>query len=367
MHSVAERLEALKQAGLRRHLMVPDGIDLSSNDVLGLSRDPAIAEAVCRALEKGLPTGSTGSRLLSGHDDHWTALEQRFADWQKRQASLFFSSGYAANIGLLSGLIEPGDTVLSDAMNHASIIDALRLSKGRVEIVPHNDLEAYQRALEASSAGAWVAVESVFSMDGDCAPLEALAKLAKRHHARLIVDEAHSTGLYGELGAGRCSQLPPGLEPFASLHPCGKALGLSGAFICADSETIDLLINKARSFIYSTAPTPMLAPALAASIDRIQSLGTRRSRPLDLAQRLRDRLSGRLDVGRSQSQIVPIILGSVERTQEVSTKLAAKGWSLRALRPPTVPPGTSRLRIVLRSDLSDDQVDQLAEDLLDVA
>ena len=367
MRSVAERLEALKQAGLRRHLMVPSGIDLSSNDVLGLSRDPVIAQAVCAALEEGLPTGSTGSRLLSGHDGHWAELEQRFAAWQSRQASLFFSSGYAANIGLLSGLIEPGDVVLSDAMNHASIIDALRLSKGRVEIVPHNDLEAYHQALEAAPAGTWVVVESVFSMDGDCAPLEALAKLAKRYDARLIVDEAHSTGLYGDDGAGRCSELPSGLMPFASVHPCGKALGLSGAFVCADRDTIELLINQARSFIYSTAPTPMLAPALVASIERIQSLGELRSRPLALATRLRDRIGSQLDVGRSQSQIVPIILGSVERTQQVSTQLAARGWSLRALRPPTVPPGTARLRVVLRADLTDEQVDQLAEDILDVA
>jgi len=367
MSSVTERLGALNQAGLQRHLAVADGIDLSSNDVLGLSKDPAVALAVRRALEEGLPTGSTGSRLLSGEATHWSTLEARFADWQGRERSLFFSSGYAANLGLLAGLIEAGDTVLSDELNHASIIDGLRLSRGRVEIIPHGDLAAYEEGLKNAGPGAWIVVESVFSMDGDEAPLRALAELAQRYDARLIIDEAHSTGLYGGQGAGRCSELPSDLQPFASLHPCGKALGLSGAFVCADAATIELLINKGRSFIYSTAPTPMLVPALHAAIDRIQALGDGRSRPLRLADRLRCALEGRLEFGASRSQIVPIILGPVERAVGVSNALAQRGWSLRPLRPPTVPEGTARLRIVLRADLSEDQVDCLAKDLVDVS
>ena len=367
MSAPSERLSALERQGLRRRLALAEGVDLSSNDVLGLSRSPAVAEAVREALDAGLPTGSTGSRLLSGHSSQWVGLEHRFAAWQGREASLYFGSGYAANIGLLAGLIEPGDIVLSDALNHACIIDGLRLSRGTVRIIPHLDLGAYEAALAQTGGGAWVVVESVYSMDGDCAPLERLARLTQRYGARLVVDEAHSTGLYGAQGAGRCSELPDELTPFASVHPCGKALGLSGGFVCADAETIELLLNTARSFIYSTAPTPMVIPALDAAVEQIRGLGAERARPLKLAHRFRQAIGSALDVGASQSHIVPVILGDLQRTERVAQALAARGWFARPLRPPTVPVGTARLRLVFRSDLTDEQVDRLAGDLLDVA
>ncbi len=367
MKAMVERLSALEEAGLRRRLTTSAGIDLTSNDVLGLSRDAQIAQAIRQALDEGLPTGSTGSRLLSGHGDHWAELEARFAAWQGRQASLFFATGYSANVGLLSSVIEAGDTVLSDALNHASLIDGLRLSKAHVEIVEHLNLDAYETALKAAGPGAWVVVESVFSMDGDLAPLEELTELARRYRARLLVDEAHATGIFGPQGAGRCQQLAPDARPFASIHPCGKALGLSGAFVCAERATIEWLVNRARSFVYSTAPSPLLAPALQAALDRVQSLGVERSRALSLADRLRRQLAGRVDCGRSNSHIVPILIGSVDAALAAQQAMQERGWDLRAIRPPTVPAGQCRLRVVLRADLSDEEIDQLAKDLIDVA
>jgi 8-amino-7-oxononanoate synthase len=365
MLSVSERLQNLKSSGNLRCLSVGSGIDLSSNDFLGLSEDPAIRQALSEALQRGISLGSTGSRLLSGQRPEWQLLEQNFAAWQGRQSSLFFATGYSANVGLLSSLVQPGDLVLSDALNHASIIDGLRLSKGRVQIIEHNDLGAFERALASSAKRAWIVVESVYSMDGDLAPLEGLCELARRYDARLIVDEAHATGVFGEQGAGLCRALKQ--APFASVHPCGKGLGLSGAFVCADRPTIELLLNQARSFIYSTAPTPLLAPMLQASIKQIQALGEARRRPLELAARLRGALHKKVDTGASQSQIVPIVLGEAERALSAAQDLARRGWLVRAIRPPSVAPGTCRLRLVMRSALQESQIDRLAMDLIDVA
>jgi 8-amino-7-oxononanoate synthase len=365
MRSISERLQSLKSSGNLRCLSMGSGVDLSSNDFLGLSQDPALRQALSEALQSGISLGSTGSRLLSGQCPEWQVLEQRFAAWQGRSASLFFATGYSANVGLLSSLVQPGDLVLSDALNHASIIDGLRLSKGRVQIIEHNDLGAFERALASSAKRAWIVVESVYSMDGDLAPLDGLCDLAERYDARLIVDEAHATGVFGEHGAGLCRALKH--APFATVHPCGKGMGLSGAFVCADESTIELLLNQARSFIYSTAPTPLLAPMLQASMERVQALGDARRRPLELAARLRRALHKKVDTGASQSQIVPIILGAAERALGAAESLAARGWLVRPIRPPSVAPGTCRLRLVMRSALHESQVDRLAQDLIDVA
>jgi 8-amino-7-oxononanoate synthase len=303
---------------------------------------------------------------LSGHHRSFDSVEQRFADWQRREAALFFSTGYGANLGLMSTLLEPGDIVISDRLNHASLIDGIRLAKAQVRIVEHLNLADYEAALERAGRPSTVVVESVYSMDGDLAPLAELVDLCARHNARLVVDEAHATGVFGDRGAGRCSALPDAAMPFASVHTCGKGLGLSGAFVCGSQQLKDLLINRARSFVYSTAPPPFLAVGLEAAIDLVIADPERRARPLQLADRLRRALAGRLDTGTSCSQIVPVILGSAERTVAVAEALRERGWDVRPIRPPTVAPGSSRLRIVLRAGLDSTEVDRLAVDLLEV-
>ncbi|MDP6935719.1 MAG: aminotransferase class I/II-fold pyridoxal phosphate-dependent enzyme, partial [Myxococcota bacterium] len=228
MTSVGARLQALESRGLRRRLTRARGVDLSSNDYLGLASDPVVREALRGALDEGGPHGSTGSRLLSGNDPRFEALESEFAAWQGREAALYFSTGYAANVGMVSALVQAGDVVVSDALNHASLVDGVRLSRGERRIVPHLDLDAFAQAVSGSSPGqCWVLVESVYSMDGDLAPLAELADLCDRAGANLVVDEAHATGLFGTNGAGRVSEAGLQHRVFATVHPCGKALGMS--------------------------------------------------------------------------------------------------------------------------------------------
>jgi 8-amino-7-oxononanoate synthase len=367
MRTPAERVGELDRAGLARRLECGAGVDLASNDFLGIAGHPAVRDALLGALRDGVPHGATGSRLLSGHHAAFDTVEARFAAWQRRPAALFFSTGYGANLGLMSTLLEPGDIVVSDRLNHASLIDGIRLAKAQVRIVEHLDLAAYEAALSRAGRPCTVVVESVYSMDGDLAPLVELADLCARFSARLVVDEAHATGLFGADGAGRCSALPEASKPFASVHTCGKGLGLTGAFVCGSQALKELLINRARSFVYSTAPPPFLAVGLAAAIDLVIADPARRARPLALAERLRQALAGGLDTGASCSQIVPVILGSAERAVAVAERLEERGWDVRPIRPPTVAEGSSRLRLVLRADLDDEQVDRLAADLLAVA
>ncbi|MCB9765582.1 MAG: 8-amino-7-oxononanoate synthase [Alphaproteobacteria bacterium] len=369
MSALGPRLDALDAQGLRRRLRPVDGADLSGNDALGLSRDPLVREALQTALSEGWPHGSTGSRLLSGDHPAWSALEARVAAWQGTEAALYFSTGYAANVGLLSALPQAGDRVISDALNHASLIDGMRLGRADRVVVPHRDVDAVARVL-AQSRGrrCWVAVESLYSMDGDLTPLMALAEVCAAYSAHLLVDEAHATGLYGPEGQGRVAAeglRGPASPVFASIHTCGKALGLSGAFVCGPRALRDWLINQARSFVFSTATPPFLAAGLEAALARVRRDPALRARPAALGQRLRDALAGRVDTGASQSHIVPLLVGSPEAALALEARLATRGWHARAIRPPTVPPGSCRVRVVLRADLSDAQVDRLAADILE--
>jgi 8-amino-7-oxononanoate synthase len=218
MPDLAARLAALEAAGLRRRLAVPQGLDLTSNDVLGLSRHPEVRDALVRALAE-LPHGGGASRLLTGQHEAWAALERRFAAWQGAEAALYFPTGYAANTGLLSSLPAPGDLVVCDALIHASLIDGVRLSKAEKVVVPHQDLAAAEAALaRRGDRDAWVVVESVYSMDGDRTDLAAWSDLCERHGASLIVDEAHATGLFGPGGRGLAAELDR--RPFATVHTC---------------------------------------------------------------------------------------------------------------------------------------------------
>jgi 8-amino-7-oxononanoate synthase len=362
----AARLAELEARGLRRRLAPPVGRDLSSNDYLGLAHHPEVRRALIAALEQGVPHGGTGSRLLTGEHPAWRALEERFARWQGAEASLFHATGFAANSGLLPALVQPGDRVLSDALNHASLIDGIRLCRGaRVEILPHLDLPAVASALAAPWSGTtWLVTESVFSMDGDQADLPTLAALVRQHHARWIVDEAHATGLYGPTGAGCIEESDVRDAVFASVHTAGKALGGAGAFVVGSRDLIDWLVQRSRPFVFSTAPAPFLAHGLDAALTLIQSDPERRRRPRQLADRLRVAIAGRLDPGASSSHILPVLVGSVDRALHLQQHLAGRGWEARAIRPPTVPEDTCRVRLVLHADLDEAEIDRLAADLL---
>ncbi|MCB9665786.1 MAG: 8-amino-7-oxononanoate synthase [Alphaproteobacteria bacterium] len=364
MAELPARLAALEAAGLRRRLTKVQGVDLTSNDVLGLSTHPAIRAALVEALELGTPHGAGASRLLRGNHPAWEAAEDRFARWQGTEAALAHATGFAANSGLLASLPEPGDVVISDALNHASLIDGLRLAKAEVVIVPHGDLDAAASALAArASRRAWVVLESVYSMDGDTPDLVAWAELCATHGARLVVDEAHATGLFGPTGQGRVVEEDLREGVFATIHTCGKALGLAGAFVCGSRDLVDWLVNRSRPFVFSTAPPPFLAAGLHAALDLVQATPALRVRPLALGAQLRTALPG-VDTGGSTTHIVPVVVGSEARALALQELLAAAGWDARAIRPPTVPAGTSRLRLVLRAPLADAQVAAFAADLL---
>jgi 8-amino-7-oxononanoate synthase len=349
---IAERLRRelaeLERRSQLRSLEVAPDLDFSSNDYLGLSVDPRLKQAVAAALAGEESVAATGSRLLSGHSERWTELESDFAHWIGAESALFFTSGYLANIGLLAAVLSPDDTVFSDSANHASLIDGIRLSKARRVVFPHGDLNFLEDALRNDSAtGArFIVVESVFSMDGDRAPLAELAALAERHSAELIVDEAHAVGVFGSGGRGAVAEAGLAGRVLALICPCGKALAASGAFVCGSATLRQFLINRARTFIFSTALPPYFAAHVRAGWELAAHADAERAMLSTNASMLRDDLRARdVDLLGSESQIVPVVLGENERAVAVAEQLRASGFGVRAIRPPTVPAGTSRLRI----------------------
>jgi 8-amino-7-oxononanoate synthase len=367
---LGRRLADLAGEGLDRALRLPAGVDFSSNDYLGLARDPGLRAALLArlaALPAGEPLGAPASRLLRGHTALHAALERRLAAWKGTEAALLFASGYQANVGLLTALLGPADRGLSDAGNHASLIDGLRLAGCRRVVYPHLDLPAVERELARPHPGGrtWLVTESLFSMDGDAAPLDRYAELAARHGAELIVDDAHATGLFGEArGSGLCEQLGVERRAAAIVSTLGKALGLAGAFVAGPRVLVDYLVNRCRAFVFSTAPPPLLLHAVDAALDLLAAEPQRRRRVLALAERLRRRLAA-LGAGRpgGAGPIVPLILGDNRRALAAAERLAARGFDVRAIRPPTVPPGTARLRVSVHADHSEAEIDALAETL----
>jgi biotin synthase len=367
-------LAALEHRSQRRRLQLPEGEDFCSNDYLGLAQAPEIRAALAQALAQGIALGSTGSRLVRGNHPAFAAAETDFAAWQGTEAALLFSSGYAAGVGLLTALLGPRDVVFSDARNHASLIDGLRWSAARKVVVPHNDVAALAAALGRARAprGArrWVVVESLYSMEGDFAPLAAIAEACAAAGAHLIVDEAHATGLFGPEGAGRVAEAiaaSPALAHAlaARLHPCGKALGASGAMVAGSRRLIELLINRARSFVFSTAPAPLLAVHIAAAVELIRRRPQPRQHVRGLARTLRAalRAKGWQPLGDEESPIVPLPLGNERHALAAQHELAARGLDARAIRPPTVPAGTSRLRFTVHAGQTESDCRRLAQAL----
>jgi 8-amino-7-oxononanoate synthase len=351
----AELAALVAQARIRR-LEPVRGINLVSNDYLGLAADPRMKQAVLETVQSAPRMASTGSRLLSGHDEVWDALERDFARWIGAEAALYFTSGYAANLGLLSALLHPEDIVFSDSANHASLIDGMRLSKCRRVVFPHLDLGVLEdelRCHRAVSGARFIVVESIFSMQGDRAPLGDLQGLAAAYDAALIVDEAHATGVRGPNGRGCLAEAGLSGAVFATVHTCGKALAAAGAFVCGSESLRQFLINRARPFIFNTALPPYFAAQVAAGMRLASAAEAERTRLHALSEFLRSELrAAGFDTAASDSQIVPVILGANDAALAFASHLQARGYGVRAIRPPSVPPGTARLRLSVTSQHS---------------
>jgi 8-amino-7-oxononanoate synthase len=360
---VRRRIHELEKAGLRRTLQVPSGTDLSSNDYLGLANHPRIKQRMAEAvLQEGC--GSTASRLLRGERALLSAVERRFAAFKGGEASLYFGSGYAANLSVLTTFLERHDTVFTDVQNHASIVDGIRLSRANRIKFRHCDIDDLARRIRTAPQDTqrFLVTESLFSMDGDFAPLADYAQLCGQTGTVLIVDEAHAVGVYGSRGSGWVAQTECTEGVFLSVDTAGKALGVSGAFVSGPSWAVDYLIQCARPFMFSTAPPPSIAAALDASLSVIEDEPERRQRVQDLSAWLRANLTERgINIGRSESQIIPIILGNNERAKAIAAELQREGFDVRAIRPPAVPPGTARLRISVNATLTEEILHRFAD------
>lgn len=360
-------LASLEACSQLRSLFQTAGISLCSNDYLALAQDSRLKRALIEALEAGVAVASTGSRLLSGNDASWEALEEEFAQFLGAEAALFFSSGYAANVGLLSALLREEDIVFSDQSNHASLIDGIRLSRARKVIFPHLDLNFLEDHLRRSAperCEKFIVVESVFSMEGDRAPLVELAELGRKYGAALIVDEAHATGVFGPEGKGLVAEAGLERSVLACIHTCGKALASAGAFVAGSKTLKQYLVNRARTFIFSTASPPYLAAQIRAALKLVREANDRRERVLSLATSLRARLrDAGFDCGCSDSQIIPLLLGSNQRALDAAESLRCAGFVIRAIRPPTVPLGAARLRISVNAGLSKEICERVVQAL----
>ena len=366
-HELAAARERRVEVRLARTLDdgSPRGVDFVSNDYLGLSRDPRVVDAARAALEEH-GAGGRAARLLGGGSRTHTALESLAADWLGAEATLYFPSGYQANLGLVGALVGRGDALFSDALNHASLIDAARLSRARIHVHRHRDLDELDAQLAAASNARrrLVLTEGVFSMDGDRPPLAELAALCARRDAYLVVDEAHAAGLLGPEGAGawadeRAAAGEHAARLIARVVTGGKALGAAGALVAGSRALIDELTDRARAFLFTTAAPPAAAAALRASIEIVRTDAALRERPRTHARAL----AARLALPEPAAAIVPVLAGSEERALDAAKTLGEAGLDVRAVRPPTVPPGTSRLRVVCHAFQSAAELDDLGRNL----
>ncbi len=365
-------LARLSALGRRRTLECFGGLDFASNDYLGLANSCELRVAASEALARQVPVGSGGSRLLRGNHPEHEALERTAAAFFGVESALYFGSGYAANQTLFATAPQRGELVIYDEWIHASVHDGMR--RGRAEIVParHNDLQSIDDEIlkwrAAGGAGrVWIAVESLYSMDGDGPNLAELDDLASHREAVLVIDEAHATGVLGPQGRGRAAFLE-GRDNIITVHTCGKALGTAGAFVCAPRVLTDFLVNRGRAFIFATAPSPLVAAVTQAAIVLCEQSDSRRARLqafVDLAARELMRHCG---LPASGSHILPIIVGEDRAAAELATGLRAHGLDVRAIRPPTVPVGTARLRIALTLNVNEAAIERLFRTLaLEVA
>jgi len=375
------RLDELRSLGLQRRTRLVSGpqgphvlldgkpvLLLCSNNYLGLADHPRVREAAAEAAMRW-GVGAGASRLVSGTMTIHRRLEERLADFKGREAALLFGSGYLANVGTISALARPGDVVFSDELNHASIIDGCRLSRAEVFVYDHCDPEHLSWGIaRAEGRGALIVTDSVFSMDGDIAPLAAIVELAQRHGLRTVIDEAHGTGALGPGGRGALAQA--GLEDQVDviLGTLGKALGSYGAFVACDQTMARYLVNAARTFIFSTALPPPAVAAAQAALALLRERPERVDRLAANATALRAGLTAEgFDVGTARTQIVPLIVGRAEQSMQICEAALARGVFAQAIRPPTVPPMTSRLRLAVMATHREEELRDAARTLGAVA
>lgn len=328
-------------------------VNFSSNDYLGFAQHPKLVEAATKALHD-YGTGSTASRLVSGSCEIFHQLEEKIADGKKAEAALTFANGYATAMGAIPAIVGKGDTIILDKLAHACLIDAARLSGATLRVFPHNDLTKLEKLLISGKARTLIVTESVFSMDGDLCPLQEIVNLKERHGALLLLDEAHALGVLGPSGQGLAEELGLQKQVDFQMGTLGKALGSAGGYLAASRTWIDLLINKARSFIYSTAPPPSQAAASLAAFKLLSSPAGRQAR---------QKLHSHCQLFDSPTPIIPRILGKNEAALSASARLLESGLLVPAIRYPTVPRGTARLRITLSAAHSSDQVATLLKAL----
>jgi 8-amino-7-oxononanoate synthase len=364
MQRLAQELSRLKDGFRQRSLSLPCGIDFTSNDYLGLSRHPALRRAVLDALDADARAGSAGSRLLRGHHPEHAELESFAAGFFGAERTLYFSTGFLANFALFTTLPHRHDAIVFDELVHASVKEGVHAAHASHIKVPHNDVGAFEEAIvRARRAGArdvWIAIESVYSMDGDIAPVDDLHALARIHDAVLVVDEAHASGIFGPTGRGFTEGRYD--ERLIVLHTCGKALGVAGGLLCGPAVAMEYLINAARPFIYSTAPPPYVAAAVRRALQLVDEEPWRRDRLRQLACFAGRRLAEAVgdDTARGSTQIIPVILGEECRAITAAGALQRDGFDVRAIRPPTVPAGTSRLRVSIGVDRNEAEIAGLA-------
>ena len=362
---LCRRLEALREQGLRRELRRVDSpqsprvqiggkayLNFSSNDYLGLANHPALKDAASKAVKK-FGAGAGASRLICGSLAPFHELEETLANFKGTQAALTFSTGYAAALGTITALVGKNDIIIIDKLVHACIVDAAKLSGAKLRVFDHNDLNDLESILKwatkarSKETQILIATESIFSMDGDAAPLREIVALKERHDAWLLVDEAHATGLYGKNGRGLAEEFDVRDRIEIQMGTLGKALGASGGYICGSRALVDFLVNRARSFIFSTAPVPAAATAATAGILLVQSEAGK-SLKEKLWTRVREFQSAIADPPSPiPSAIVPLLIGDETKAVELAAKLREQGIFIPAIRYPTVARGGARLRVTL--------------------
>jgi 8-amino-7-oxononanoate synthase len=372
MHEIyAADLQTLAGRGRLRALRGQSGIDFTSNDYLGLAESDELRQAAVDALARGVPIGSGGSRLLRGNHPEHEALEREAAAYFGAEAALYFGGGYVANFAIFSTLPQRGDLVVHDELIHASVHEGVRRGRAESVGVPHNNIDAFDAAiLRWRAAGGkgrvWLSVESLYSMDGDSPNLAELFAVADRHDAMVVIDEAHATGVLGPQGRGLAAPFE-GRDNVMTLHTCGKALGTVGGFILAPKIIRDFLINRSRPFIFATAPSPLIAAVTRAALEISRTNPERRERLARLVQFAGGELRRRCNLEPSGSQILPVIVGPDQAAVALAASLQGRGFDVRAIRPPTVPEGTARLRIALTLHVDETIVAELfaalAEDM----
>ena len=375
MSEIAERLDELRDRGLHRRLRLVGGpqgprvtldgkqvLLLCSNDYLGLANHPKVRGAAAEAAMRW-GAGAGASRLISGNMQPHSRLEKRLAAFKGYESALLFGSGYLANTGTIAALAGEGEVVFSDELNHASIIDGCRLSRAETFVYRHADVEHLAWGLRrASGRAALIVTDGVFSMDGDVAPLTELSALAKRHGCRLMVDEAHATGAIGPGGRGSVAAAGLSGEVDVVMGTLGKALGSYGAYVCANRETTDYLLNTARSFVFSTALPPSVAAAGLAALELLESQPDRVERLGANAKTLRAAFAAEgLEAGGSETQIVPVPVGDAGTAMDLCERLLERGVFAQGIRPPTVPEGSSRLRFTVMSTHRREELERAAK------